>query len=167
MLLSLPEPDPGLTQDDKERSEEMNHADAPSQSEGHVASAMTSDMRLHGGLLALARGIWITFVLIELAIAVLSLVATSTSELTVCPFSESCAITSSTAHALHQLGIAPAIYVLGNVALAVLESLVFLSVGGLIFWRKSSEPICLAASFIFVTIGLWPFFTKSPYPPAV
>jgi hypothetical protein len=54
--------------------------------------------------------------------------------------------------------------------LALFQSLVFLGIGGFIFWRKSSEPLCLAASFFFVTAGLWPFFTASthpPYPPAV
>jgi signal transduction histidine kinase len=145
----------------------MNQVDAPSQSGVHAASSSASDLRLHGGLLTLARGVWMAFVLTELVIAILSLVVTGTSELTVCPLTESCAITPATAQALHQVGIAPSTYVLGNVVLAVLEALVFLSVGGVIFWRKSSEPICLAASFVFVTIGLWLFFTKSPYPPAV
>ncbi len=145
----------------------MNHADAPSQSGMHVASSSTSDMRLHGSLLTLVRGVCMALVLTELVIAILSLVVTGTSELTVCPLTESCAITPATAQTLHQLGIAPSTYVIGNVALALLEALVFLSVGGVIFWHKSSDPICLAASLVFVTIGLWPFFTNSPYPPAV
>src|SRR5437868_116491 len=115
------------------RSVEMNHADASSQDGVPAALASASDTRLHGGLLALARGIWMAFVLAELVIAILSLIVTSTSELTVCPFTESCAITPATAQALHQLGIAPSTYVIGNVVLALLESLVFLSVGGVIF----------------------------------
>jgi hypothetical protein len=106
-------------------------------------------------------------VLTEVVITILSLVVTSTSELTVCPLPESCAITPATAQALHQLGITSSTYVIVNILLALLESLVFLSVGGLIFWRKSSELICLVASFVFITFGLWPFFTNSPYPPAV
>ncbi len=79
----------------------------------------------------------------------------------------SCAVTSASTQALHRVGIAPSNYVTYNLVLTLFESLVFLGVGGLIFWRKSSEPICLAASFVFVTIGLWPFFTTSTYPPAV
>ena len=119
----------------------MNYSDAPSQSGLHAASPGASDTRLHGGLLALARGVWIVFVLAELVIAILSMVVTSTSELTVCAFTEPCAITPATAQALHQVGIAPATYLIGNVVLALLESLVFVSVGGVIFWRKSSEQI--------------------------
>ena len=107
------------------------------------------------------------FVLAEVIIALLSLVVSRTYGLDICFTTQSCAITQATAHALHQVGIAPSIYVIANLVLAVLEALVFLSVGSLIFWRKSSEPICLAASSVFVTIGLWPFFTNSTYPPAV
>ena len=55
--------------------------------------------------------------------------------------------------------------------LGLLQSLVFLSIGGFIFWRKSSEPIALVASFFFVSIGLSPFFPSIPpsstYPPEV
>ena len=126
-----------------------------------------TNLQLKGFWLYLARGVWIAFVLTEVVITILSLIVTRNSGLTICPFTASCVATPATAHALHQLGIAPSTYVIVNVVLALLEALVFLSVGGLIFWRKSSEPICLTVSFGFVTIGLWPFFTNSSYPPAV
>jgi hypothetical protein len=126
-----------------------------------------TNLQLQGVWLYLARGVWIMLVLAEVVIALLSLVVSRTYGLDICFTTQSCAITQATAHALHQVRIAPSIYVIANLVLALFESLVFLSVGGLIFWRKSSEPICLAASSVFVTIGLWPFFTNSPYPPAV
>ena len=59
---------------------------------------------------------------------------------------------------------------LSYVVLGLLQSLVFLSVGGFIFWRKSNEPIALVASFFFVNLGLWTFFPPTPpstYPPEI
>jgi hypothetical protein len=49
----------------------------------------------------------------------------------------------------------------------ILSAPLYLIVGGLIFWRKSSEPLCLAASSFFVAAGLWPFFAHRRYTPAV
>jgi hypothetical protein len=117
--------------------------------------------------LHLARGVWIAFVLAELVITIISLFVSRAYGLTICPFPASCAITPATAQALHQLGMAPSTYMTYNLVLALLQSLVFLSVGGLIFWRKSSEPLGLVTSFVFVVLGLSPIINDSTYPPAV
>jgi hypothetical protein len=71
-------------------------------------------------------------------------------------------VNPATAQALHHLSIAPSSYATYNLVLGLLQSLVFLSIGGFIFWRKSSEPIALVASFFFVSIGLSPFFPPTP-----
>jgi hypothetical protein len=126
-----------------------------------------TNFQLEGFCLHLARRVWIAFVLAELVITILSLLASRTYGLTICPFSGSCAVTPFTAQALHQLGIAPSIYMTYYLVLALIQSLVLLSVGGLIFWRKSSEPFCLATSFVFVVLGLSPIDNGSSYPPAV
>ncbi len=124
--------------------------------------------QLEGFWLHVALGAWIAFVLAELVIIILTLFEARKNGLSICYLTTtSCAVTPATAQALHRVGIAPSSYVTYNFLLALVESLVFLGVGGLIFWRKSSEPLCLTASFVFVTIGLWPFFTTSTYPPAV
>ena len=47
------------------------------------------------------------------------------------------------------------------------QSLIFLGIGGFIIWRKSSEPLCLATSFVFVILGLSPIINASSFPPAV
>jgi signal transduction histidine kinase len=118
--------------------------------------------------LYLARGVWIAFVLAELVIILLTLLESLRYELTFCPWNAtSCFVTPATAQALHQVGIAPSSYATFNLVLTLFTVLILLSVGGMLFWRKPSEPLCLAASFVFVTIGLWPFFTSSTYPPAV
>jgi hypothetical protein len=128
---------------------------------------VSQDKRTTGGVwLYLARGAWIGFILVELLVLVLSLVAMRGASYSICPFLVSCAITPATAQALHHLSIAPSSYETYNLVLALLQSLVFLGVGGFIFWRKSNEPIALVASYFLVSIGLSPFFplTTSPYP---
>ncbi|HEX6109565.1 MAG TPA: hypothetical protein VFZ02_09140, partial [Ktedonobacteraceae bacterium] len=89
-----------------------------------------TNFQLEGVWLYVARGVWIAFVLTELVITILSLFASRTHGLTICPFPASCAITPDSAQALHQLGIAPSTFVTYNLVLTLLQSLVFLSVGG-------------------------------------
>lgn len=85
----------------------------------------------------------------------------------ICPFIVSCEVTPSTTQALQHLALSPATYAAYNLALTMLQSLVFLGVGGFLFWRKSNEPIALVASFFLVSIALAPFLTSITYPPAV
>jgi hypothetical protein len=135
---------------------------------GRKNQAQQTNFQLEGFWLYLARGAWIAFVLAELIIILLTLFESLRYGLPICPWSAtSCFVTSATAQALHQVGIAPSSYATYNLVLTLLVTLILLGVGGMLFWRKSSEPLCLVASFIFVTIGLWPFFTSSTYPPAV
>ena len=121
-----------------------------------------TNFQLEGFWLYLARGAWISFLLVELLVLTLSLVATHGQSSSICPFIVDCAVTPATVQALHHLSIAPSSYAMYNVVLALLQSLVFLSIGGFIFWRKSTEPIALVASFFFVSIGLFPFFPATP-----
>ena len=128
-----------------------------------------TNFQLKGFWLHMALGAWIGFVLVELIVIIFTLFASRGQGLTICSWTDdtSCAITPATVQALHRLGIALSSYATYKFVLALFQSLVFLGIGGFIFWRKSSEPLCLAGSFFFVTAGLWPFFTASTYPPAV
>jgi hypothetical protein len=75
--------------------------------------------------------------------------------LIICPWAAtSCFVTPATAQALHRVGIAPSNYATYNLVLTLFHALILLGIGGLLFWRKPREPLCLAASFVFVTIGL-------------
>ena len=105
--------------------------------------------------------------LVELLVLILTLVATRGGGLTICPFIVSCDVTPATAQALHRLSIAPTSYATYNLVLGLLQSLVFLSIGGFIFWRKPGEPVGLVASFFLVSIGLGAFFPSTTYPPYV
>ena len=126
-----------------------------------------TDFQLRGFWLYLARGIWISFILYELFVIVFTLLTTGGQGLTICPFLVSCAITPATAQALHHLSIAPSSYVTYNLVLALLLSLVFLIVGGFLFWRKSSQPIGLVTSFFLVSVALSPFMAPSTEAPFV
>jgi len=125
----------------------------------------STNLQLKGFWLLLARGAWIAFVLPELVMLMLILLASRGQGMTFCPFimPVSCAVTPSTAQALHHLGLSPATYDAYNLVLTLLESLAFLGVGGFIFWRKSNEPLALVASFFLVSIGLAPFLTSTTY----
>jgi predicted ferric reductase len=115
--------------------------------------APQTNFQLEGFWLHLARGAWTAFVLAELVIILLTLFGSLRYGLTICPWAAtSCFVTPATAQALHRVGIAPASYATYNLVLTLFMALILLGVGGLLLWRKSGEPLCLAASFVFVTL---------------
>ncbi len=126
-----------------------------------------TNFQLEGFWLLLARGAWAAFVLAELVVLLLTLLATRGQGLTICPVIVSCGVTPATAQALHHLAISPTSYAAYNLVLALLQSLVFLGVGGFLFWRRSNEPLALVASFFLVCIALTPFLPATSYPPEV
>src|SRR6266700_1510591 len=126
-----------------------------------------TNFQLEGFWLHLSRWAWIGFMLVELLVLILTLVATRGRSWTICPFIVSCYVTPATVQALHRLSSAPTSYATYNLVLGLLQSLVFLSVGGFIFWRKPGEPVGLVASFFLVSIGLGAFFPSTTYPPYV
>ncbi|HEX6483755.1 MAG TPA: hypothetical protein VF043_33325 [Ktedonobacteraceae bacterium] len=125
----------------------------------------STNLQLKGFWLLLARGAWLAFVLPELGMLLLVLLASRGQGMTFCPFimPVSCAVTPATAQALHHLGLSPATYDAYNLVLTLLESLAYLGVGGFLFWRASNEPIALVTSFFLVSIGLGPFLTSTAY----
>src|SRR6266487_1049872 len=159
-------------QETSSRSKRMKLRNGKTQErqQGVAASESRSpqtNFQLEGFWLYLARGAWISFILVELLVLILTLIATRGRDLTICPFIVSCAVTPATAQALHHLSIAPMSYATYNLVLGLLQSLVFLIVGGFIFWRKPGEPVGLVASFFLVSIGLGAFFPSTTYPPVV
>ena len=133
-----------------------------------TSSQVQTDFQLEGFWLYLVRGVWIGLILVEVLVIIFSLLASGPS-LAICSWTDdtSCAITPATIQALHHLGIAPESYLIYKFVLALVQSLVLLTIGAFIFWRKSNQLLCLVASFYFVSIALWPFFTTRTYPPAV
>jgi hypothetical protein len=162
------------SQETSSRSKRMKLRNSTTQERQRSVSASKSrpartDFQLHGFWLHLARGAWISLILVELLVLLLTLLATRGQGLTICPFIVNCDVTPATAQALHRLSIAPTSYATYNLVLALLQALVFLSIGLFIFWRKSREPIALVTSFFLVSISLGNFFPSSgqAYPPYV
>jgi hypothetical protein len=133
-----------------------------------TSSQVQTDFQLEGIWLYLVRGVWIGLILVEVLVIIISLLASGPT-LAICSWTDdtSCAITPATIQALHHLGNAPESYLIYKFVLALVQSLVLLAIGAFIFWRKSTQLLCLVASFYFVSIALWPFFTTRTYPPAV
>ena len=149
------------------KQNERATADQDGEASASMSRIARTNFQLEGVWLLLARGAWIAFVLPELVVLMVTLIAMRGHGMTICPFIVTCAVTPSRAQALHHLSITPSSYATYNVVLALLQSSIFLGVGGLIFWRKSNEPIALVASFFLVSIGLAPFLTSTTYPPEV
>jgi len=136
-----------------------------------IASGMgrfaRTNFQLEGAWLHLARGAWIAFVLAELIVILISLLESDVSALSICPFPSNCTLTPDTVQALHRAGIAPGNYLIYNLVLALIQSLIFLGIGIFIFWRKSRELPGLVTSFVFVILGLSPIINASTHPAAV
>lgn len=123
-----------------------------------------ANFQLSGVWLLMARGAWISFILFELLVVFIALMTTDRQALTICPFIVSCAVTPATAQALRHLGLTPSSYIIYNLVLTALQSLVFLLVGGVLFWRKSSEPVSLMASYFLVGAALASLLAPSTHP---
>ncbi len=123
--------------------------------------------QLSGFWLHMARGAWIGFLLAELMVIIISLLGSDVHALTICPFPSNCTLTPDTVQALHRAGIAPGSYLVYNLVLTLIQSLVFLGTGVFIFWRKSRELPGLVTSFVFVILGLSPIIGASTHPAAV
>ena len=81
-----------------------------------------ANFQLEGLWLHVLRGTWVAFMLTQLVIIILSLLASRTYGLTICPFPGDCAVTPATAQALHRLGMAPSSYLTYNLVLALFQS---------------------------------------------
>jgi hypothetical protein len=81
---------------------------------GEASASMSriarTNFQLEGVWLLLARGAWVAFVLTELAVLMLTLVATRGRGMTFCPFIVNCEVTPATAQALDHLALSPATY---------------------------------------------------------
>lgn len=156
----------GSSTDEEQKSNEHVMSDQEGEAFASMSSIARTNFQLEGVWLLLARGAWIAFMLPELMMLMFMLLAYGGQGMTFCPFISpvSCAVTPSTAQALHHFGISPATYDAYNLVLTLLESLAFLGVGGFIFWRKSNEPLALIASFFLVSIGIAPLITSTTHP---
>ena len=111
--------------------------------------------RLSGRLLMLARGAWVSLVLLTLATLVILLPSYFAQLQTVCS-GPRCALvqpTSESLRALKQLGLSPSSYAIFMLALTLVTALVCFLVGTVIFWRKSEDWMALLVSLTVVILS--------------
>jgi len=162
VLLSISEPDPWLTRD--KRSVAMNHADAPSQSGVHAVSSSASDTRLHGSLLALARGVWIAMVALTVGLFIAALPMLFRQLQTVCMSATACpsgVLGPTGLQTIHDLGFSVGGYATYTLSLYIATSLVWFAVGLIIFWRRSDDWMALLVALFLVMFNLIPSVGKS------
>ena len=133
----------------------MNRPSAPMQAIGHVDVRNEANTRLNGSWLIVARIGWVTGVVLTLTVFFASIPVYSAQLQSTCS-GAACAyrqLSAEQAAALHALGFPLGVYAAYTVALAVFTELVCAAVGGLIFWRKSSDWIALLFALCLVVGG--------------
>ena len=120
--------------------------------------AMRTETRLRGRVLVIARALWLLIVLFEIGILLVNLPALIALLHTACsaPTGVSCnylQLRSTQLPALSHYGFELSGYALYVLACDLVVTLLFLSVGLLIFWHKSAEFMGLFVSLLLITFG--------------
>jgi hypothetical protein len=128
----------------------------------HAPTAMTesreqhSYARLHGRWIMLARGIWITLVVLTLAIFFASLPVYIALRQTLCAGTE-CAsgtlLTPAQAEVLTGIGLSLSDYAAYSVAFTLATIVVCLVVSTLIIWRRPDDRMALLVALMLVSFG--------------
>ncbi len=142
----------------------MNYTDAPSQSGAYAASYSASDTRLHGGLLVLARSVWILIVALTLGLFIAALPMLSRQLQTMCVSATACPsgqLSPTGLQTIHDLGFSVGGYAVYTLTLYIATSLVWYAVGIIIFWRKSDDWMALLVALFLIMFNLIPSVGKS------
>ncbi len=134
------------------------HASTQTMTGSHAPRLRASGTRLRGPWLVTARVGWGTITVIDLLVFVLGIPAYYAQLHDICttgPLSRCYigSITPGNALALTHLGISLDVYIAYMLSITLLASLVFLTVGAIIFWRKSQEVMGLLVSLLLITFG--------------
>jgi hypothetical protein len=150
----------------KEEQEPGQQTGSARMNNQHAPTAMTesherlSSARLHGRWIMLARGIWITLVILTLAIFGASLPVYIALRQTLCAGTE-CAsgelLTSAQAEVLTGIGLSLSDYAAYSVAFTLATIVVCLGVSTLIVWHRSDDRMALLVALMLVMFG--PFET--------
>jgi len=131
----------------------MNVEQAPT--EGTASRERHSSARLHGRWLILARGLWITLVVLTLAIFFASLpvyiaLLQTPCAGTACGYQQ---LTSEQAGALKGIGLFPDVYTTYAVTLTLALMMVCVVVSTVITWRRSDDRMALIVALFLVSLG--------------
>jgi hypothetical protein len=132
----------------------MNNQHAPT--EMTESRERLSSVRLYGRWLLLARGVWITLVVLTLVIFFASLPVYIALQQTLCAGIE-CAsgtlLTPAQAEVLTGIGLSLSDYAAYSVAFTLATIVVCLGVSTLIIWRRSDDRMALLVALMLVTFG--------------
>jgi hypothetical protein len=133
----------------------MNRQQSPTISVERSIVRNESETRLHGRWLPLARGLWITLVVLTLAIFFGSLPMYLAQLQTPCAGSacEYQQFTHLQAETLKGIGLSLGAYAALTITIALASVLVSLVVSTLIIWRRSSDRMALTVALMLVTLG--------------
>ncbi len=113
------------------------------------------DTRLHGHWLVLARVGWFVLVVLALAVFVASLPVYIAQLQSVCNGTACAAgqLTPQIVVTLRNLNLSIGSYVAINIALTLVQVLVWFTVGGVVAWRRSNDWMALMVALMLVLLG--------------
>src|SRR5229473_2715025 len=134
----------------------MNLQQSPTSTVERPSVCNESETRLHGRWLLLARGLWITLVVLTLAIFFASLPVYLAQVQTPCA-GMACALSQQLSPgqvgALKGMGLSLGDYAAYIVALTLASVVVCLVVSTLIIWRRPDDRMALLVALLLVTFG--------------
>jgi hypothetical protein len=132
----------------------MDHADTPSGTVADVVSASTSETRLHGRRLVLARVCWIVLAIFYLGMFAVSLPGLVMQLKTPC--TSSCAdwqLSPDAVRVLEHAGLSLGDYVAFSLLVVVMLTLAALAVVALLLWRRSDDWMALLIGLLLLSFG--------------
>ena len=120
-----------------------------------MTSSTTSSYRIKGHWLLLARGVWIILAITTVVIFIAGLKGINTFWHQPCNIltQEYKAYCVASEQAINQLGLPKEFYSIYNPLGMMVETIPWILVGVLIFWKKSDEPFGLLFSLMLVVAG--------------
>jgi hypothetical protein len=148
----------------------LNTPTPPTPNITHSSQPSTSGIRLHGRWLIIVCVTWFVVVgpVVVLFIASIPTYVAFLHTLTtgVVVDLNGGQLTQQGVRALHALGLSVNFYVIYHIVLNAIFMLGFLTVGGLLFWRKADDPMAMLTSFVLVTAPFDTLFQLNTLPPA-
>jgi hypothetical protein len=116
--------------------------------------ATSTEVRLRGRVLLVARAVWLAFALFGLLLFIINLLQPLFGGQTlICPLTFTCPYDTPTLQALGQAHIALTAYTTYVTAFGLLFALIFVGLSVLLFWRMFDQLVGLFASFAFLLLG--------------
>ena len=115
----------------------------------------STDVRLRGRVLLIARVVWLAFVLFNLILMSINVLQPFFgSQLSICAFTITCPADTQTLTALRQARISLPTYIQYVTLLGFFSALLFIGLSVLLFWRAFDQVAGMFASFCFLLLGM-------------